>query len=63
MSKERLVGGITMYEPVVAPVAVLSLGNGFDVAWIAQKSDFWVIHATQKWSVCTRLASLRSLGF
>jgi hypothetical protein len=46
---ERLVGGITMHKPLVAPAAVLTLGNGF---------DFWAIHAAQKWPVRTTLATL-----
>lgn len=48
---ERLVGGITMHKPAVAPAVVLSLGNGF---------DFWAINAAQKWPVCIQLTSLRS---
>jgi hypothetical protein len=49
MFMERLVGGITMHKPLVAPAAVLTLGNGF---------DFWAIHAAQKWPVRTTLATL-----
>jgi len=54
MFMERLVGGITMHKPAIAPAAVLTLGNGF---------DFWAVQAAQKWPVRTKPASLRSRGF
>jgi hypothetical protein len=40
---ERLMGGITMHKPLVAPTVVLALGNG---------SDYWAIRAAQEWPVC-----------
>jgi hypothetical protein len=51
---ERLLGGITMHKPAVAPAVVLTLGNGF---------DFWAVHAAQKWPVRIKPASLPSLGY